>query len=515
MVTGPPDDNTTLTVGRVELGGDDRAVTHVPALTILWHPDLKRVGELAPLPDVLTGTPVAVTRRDPRFALPGATDHRGIEHECLSRDPVFILSQLGGHLGLELGPGAARLGGGVEVGGQPLVDFVPLRPEDIRAGAIITAGYCVFCLHSVAVPLTRSPTLGLLGVGDAIEQVRRHVARTAASSATVLIRGESGSGKELVAKALHENSPRRTRPFVIVNMATVLADRANADLFGYERGAYTGAAAPAPGYFRAADGGTLFLDEIGKLDLGVQRMLLRVLEDFQVQPLGASQPRSVDVRVIAATDANLEQMKASGTFDGALYNRLMGGIVMSVPPLRERREDIGLIFAHYLREALGPAGAHRLTAEPSAREEWLPAPAVAAICRHPLPGNVRILKGLAANIPRQDRAFKYIVEELRKAGLPAGAAPAGKPRLNDMSLERVIDILDEAGWNISEAARRIGVEPSTLQRRLRKAPHLHALTTLSIPELERRLSSVGGDVAALARQLSVPEELLLRRLRRG
>lgn len=513
MMPGGRDNSTTLTVGGMAIGDEDRTVTRVPALTLLWHPDLNRVGELVPLPDILTGTPASISRTEPLFALPGSMSRRGVEHECLSRKPVFTVFRLGAHLLLELGPGAAKLKGGVEVNGKPLVAPTPLRADDVRAGVVITAGYCVFCLHTVAVPLTRSPTLGLLGVGDGIEAVRRQVATMAAASGTVLVRGESGSGKELVAKALHENGPRLSRPFVTVNMSTVLPERATAELFGYEKGAYTGAASAAPGLFRAAAGGSLFLDEIGKTHPGVQPMLLRVLEDRVVHPLGSSQPRPVDVRIIVATDAKLEQAVSAKTFDDALYNRLTGGLTISLPPLRDRREDIGLLFVHCLRQALGPGGEARLVADFLVREEWLPTPAVAAICGHSLPGNVRNLEGLAANLPAKERAFKYVLEALRDFGEAASApAPVGA-KLNIMTDPQVIDVLEKAEWNISRAARLIGVEPSTFQRRLRKDPHLHAFTKLSIAELERRLASLRGDVRVLARELSVPEELLRRRLR--
>lgn len=507
------EDSTTLTVGPVDLGdARDRGGTHVPALTILWHPELDRVGEMAPLPELLTGAPAALTRDQPLFAPPGSTRATPVQHRSISRDAVVILSKGGPSVTLESGPGASTLAGGVEVGGLPLRSKIPLRAEDLRSGIVITAGWCVFCLHTVMVPLTRTPSLGLVGVGDGVEAVRRQITTVAPLSGTVLVRGESGSGKELVARALHENGPRRGRPFVAVNMSSVLPARAGADLFGFEKGAYTGATTAAPGYFRAAEGGTLFLDEIGKTHPDVQPMLLRVLEDRLVHPLGSARPRSVDVRLIAATDARLEQAVAAGGFDAALYNRLTGGLTIALPPLRERREDVGLLFLHCLRQALGPEGAHRLVEEPRQREEWLPARAVAAICAHPLPGNVRNLQGLAANLALRTKAFKYVVEALKDFGAPESASPPVRLRLSAMTLAQIIDALDQAGWSMSQAARNLGVEPSTLLRRLRKDPHVYGFAKLSVAALERWLADLGGDPAALSRELGVSEELLARRL---
>lgn len=509
------DNSTTLTVGPIDLGDEgDRTTSHVPALTILWHPDLARVGETAPLPGVLTGAPAVLTRDLPLFAPPGSTRATSVQHRSISRDPVIIISRSGSYLTVESGPGAVTLAGGVEIGGRPLRANSPLSAEDLRAGIVITAGWCVFCLHTVVVPLTRSPTLGLLGVGDGIEAVRRQITTVAPLAGTVLVRGESGSGKELVARALHDNGPRRARPFVPVNMSAVLPARAGADLFGYEKGAYTGAAAGAPGYFRAADGGTLFLDEIGKTHPEVQPMLLRVLEDHLVHPLGTARPRPVDVRLIAATDARLEQAVSTGAFDAALYNRLAGGLTISLPPLRERREDVGVLFLHCLHGALGLQGLHRLAEEPRQREEWLPARAVAAICSHRLPGNVRNLQGLAANIPLKDRAFKYVVEALKDFGNPQSGVSPRATKVSGMTVAQIVDALDRAGWNMSQTARDLGVEPSTVLRRLRKHAPVYELAKLSATELENRLAAAGGDAAALSQKLGIPEDLLARRLGR-
>jgi two-component system nitrogen regulation response regulator GlnG len=203
--------------------------------------------------------------------------------------------------------------------------------------------------------MSRSQHLGLLGASDAIEEVRRAITRVPHDETLVLLRGETGTGKELAAKALHDSSDRSKGPFVPVNMGAVNSTLAASALFGHERGAFTGATEAQAGYFRAAHGGTLFLDEIGFMPYEVQPHLLRVIQDHMVQSLGSPRARKVDVRIIAATDLALEKAVNDGRFVSSLYSRLTNGVTINLPPLRERREDIGLLLVKLLSERFGSA----------------------------------------------------------------------------------------------------------------------------------------------------------------
>ena len=195
----------------------------------------------------------------------------------------------------------------------------------------------------------------MVGESAALRQVRAHVERIADLPVPVLVRGETGTGKELVARAVHLRSPRRDGPFVSVNLGAIPRDLAAAELFGAVRGAYTGAAQDRPGFFRAARGGTLFLDEVGEAPPEVQAMLLRVLESGEMYPVGGQAPVATDVRLIAATDADLEERIRDGRFKAPLLHRL-AGYEIRLPPLRERREDIGPLFVHFAREELERIG---------------------------------------------------------------------------------------------------------------------------------------------------------------
>jgi len=199
-------------------------------------------------------------------------------------------------------------------------------------------------------PETPGKTPEIIGEAPAMQEVFRAIARLARSHITVLINGESGTGKELVARALHRHSPRADKPFIALNMAAIPRDLLESELFGHERGAFTGAQARRAGRFEQADGGTLFLDEIGDMPADLQTRLLRVLADGEFFPVGAHAPVKVDVRIIAATHQNLDTLVAEGRFREDLFHRL-NVIRIHLPPLRERRQDIPLLLNHFLKEA--------------------------------------------------------------------------------------------------------------------------------------------------------------------
>ncbi len=223
---------------------------------------------------------------------------------------------------------------------------------------------------------------GIIGSAPAMQEVFRAIGRLSHSSVTVLINGESGTGKELVAKALHQHSPRKNKPFIALNMAAIPADLIESELFGHEKGAFTGATAKRQGRFEQADGGTLFLDEIGDMPLAVQTRLLRVLAEGQFYPVGSYQPVNVNVRIIAATHQHLEQRVEEGLFREDLMHRL-NVIRITLPTLAERRSDIPQLAQHFLQQA---------AAELGATSKRLSTAAAALLQQADWPGNVRQLE---------------------------------------------------------------------------------------------------------------------------
>ncbi|MFN3302882.1 MAG: nitrogen regulation protein NR(I) [Roseateles sp.] len=262
----------------------------------------------------------------------------------------------------------------------------------------------------------------MLGQAPAMQDVFRAIGRLSQSNVTVLITGESGSGKELVARALHKHSPRGEGPFVAINTAAIPKDLLESELFGHERGAFTGAQASRRGRFEQADGGTLFLDEIGDMPFELQTRLLRVLSDGQFYRVGGHSPLRSNVRVIAATHQNLEERVRQGAFREDLFHRL-NVIRLRLPPLRERKEDVPSLARHFLQRS-----ATELGVEPKRLSDA----ALAVLTNFEFPGNVRQLENichwLSVMAPSQVVEPKDLPDELQPGYVPAAPAPALAPQ---------------------------------------------------------------------------------------
>jgi transcriptional regulator with GAF, ATPase, and Fis domain len=291
-----------------------------------------------------------------------------------------------------------------------------------------------------------------------MQQLMAMVERVARHEAAVLIIGETGSGKELVARTIHEHSLRCSKAFVDVNCAALPEHLVESELFGYEKGAFSGADATKPGLFELADHGTIFLDEIGELDIKVQAKLLRVLDGVPYYRLGGSRKVSVSVRVIAATNRNLEQEVATGRFRSDLYHRLTQ-FQLNVPPLRDRAEDIDALADHFLKK-------HCPTAHFS--ED-----ALQALRQYPWPGNVRELKNVIFKTTLNAKPGRH---EFRSRDLPAIICGVPEPAVNqaltgnldDMERRMIFQALEQAGGNQSKAAEQLGISSRTLRRKLQK-----------------------------------------------
>ncbi len=322
----------------------------------------------------------------------------------------------------------------------------------------------------------------LLGASPAMRELFRGIGRLAQAPLGVLITGETGTGKELVARALHRESPRRARPFVALNTAAIPAELLESELFGHEAGAFTGAARRHVGRFEQADGGTLFLDEIGDMPASLQTRLLRVLAEGEFFRVGGRELIRVDVRVIAATHQDLEQRVREGAFRADLLHRL-DVVRLQLPPLRERRADIGLLAARFLAEA-----ARRLGGAP----KRLQAEALKRLEQHDWPGNVRELENLCWRLAALAPGDSIGLRDLRALFRPPGGAIAeewsaalaataraalerGEPGLHARLRERFDQVLLEAalehsGGHRQHAAQALGLGRNTLTRKLGARP---------------------------------------------
>ena len=283
--------------------------------------------------------------------------------------------------------------------------------------------------------------------------------RIADSDATVLLMGESGVGKEVLARLIHRGSPRSKGPLVAVNCGAIPANLLASELFGHERGAFTGADAARPGRFREADRGTLFLDEIGELPLELQPVLLRVLETQQVRPVGGSRDVSVDYRLVAATNRALEDAVADGTFRQDLYYRL-AVVGLSIPPLRERPEDVLPLARRFLSShdgGAGRTGSRRLSPEAGRLLE-----------RHRWPGNVRELANAMERAALLCRGDVILPEHLPPALRSSGSSAEPRETLRDQEIAHIQSVLEQTGGNRTHAAEILGITRRGLIYKLKR-----------------------------------------------
>jgi DNA-binding NtrC family response regulator len=329
----------------------------------------------------------------------------------------------------------------------------------------------------------------IIGDSAPLRDVLDKVEQVAPTNSTVLLRGETGTGKELVAHAIHINSPREEKPFVRVNCAALAPGVLESELFGHEKGSFTGALARRPGRFELADGGTLFLDEVGDLPMEVQIKLLRTLQEREFERVGGSETIKVDVRMISATNRNLETMIEDGEFREDLYYRL-NVFPINLPPLRDRLADLTPLVAHFIAKFSRQMG---VTAAPASPEALL------KLREYNWPGNVRELENiieramiLARGTPVNASHLDFGRRAVSHAATPSagtGAVPAVAPpvladdgkslaeRLLDSERKEIVAAVDKSRGNIASAARTLGINRSTLYYRLRKHGLEHLLPT--------------------------------------
>jgi two-component system nitrogen regulation response regulator GlnG len=505
-------------------------IARVPALVILYHPDMSRVGERALLTGLASGVPTEISRHFPLFATMDGrvTSHLG--DRDVSRSPLTLTPDGAGGLHIEADTAQVSYC----LNGQPGSGDEHISADQMARGMLITLGDRVLLLLDQLEPRRRQQAgHGMIGISDAIERTRGEISQVAGLSVPVLIRGETGSGKERVARAIHAASTRAHRPFVSVNMAAIAPATAASELFGHRRGAFTDAVTHHAGFFGAADGGTLFLDEVGETPMAVQTLLLRALDEGQVQPVGGP-TRTVDVRLIAATDADLETEVSDGRFRDALLHRIQV-CTIDVPPLRRRREEIPSLFLHFLREQLRVFGAEHLLDPRPDQEPWLQIGVVMELVANDWPGNVRQLRNIAtemvirgvnapaASIP----PTLYRTRRRDRRRVPSGdyaAHPIAHTALTDREVDvrtppslipeaRIVAVLRSNEWNITAAARELGMAKNTLIARMKTIEGVRLSSDLSVHDIARAQQQGGGNLEVMATLLQVSPRALAHRLR--
>ncbi len=363
------------------------------------------------------------------------------------------------------------IGSAVEALKQGAFDYLtkPFDPDEIRQVLAKAVRTRLLQESETIVDSEEDPEQLLVGKSEALASVKRMLARVAPTPATALITGESGTGKELVARSLHLLSPRREQPFVKINCAAIPEGLLESELFGYEKGAFTGAAARKPGRFELADGGTLFLDEIGEIPLAAQPKLLRAIQDGSFYRVGGTRTITVDVRLVVATNRDLKREVKEGRFREDLFYRL-NVVPIQLPPLRERREDIPMLAHSFLERFARGLKRPVKDIEPDAIE---------ALVAHAWPGNIRELENVIercvlfseqATISLQDLPPELLVERVDSTS--CGKAPPLRERVRSETrrIERavIVEALQITNGNVTKAARRLGISRRGLQLKIKE-----------------------------------------------
>jgi DNA-binding NtrC family response regulator len=298
----------------------------------------------------------------------------------------------------------------------------------------------------------------ILGKNSRMQQIYDFISDISNTDSTVLIQGASGTGKELIARAIHFNSHRKNKPFVVANCSAYSQNLLESELFGHERGSFTGAIRRKIGRFELAHGGTVFLDEIGEVSPPTQILLLRVLQDHRFERVGGEETLEVDVRVIAATNKNLMEEMKKGTFREDLYYRL-NVIPIFVPPLREREDDIPLLASHFL-EKLGPEKGKEVTGfSPEVMEIFL---------AHPWPGNVRELENVIEHAVIVAKQNRVLMKDLPQYLLQTPSSVLKMVSLRDYERNLILKTLEETHWNKHQSAKRLNINRSTLYGKIKR-----------------------------------------------
>ncbi len=529
-------DGSTLDLSRtgtgVVGGKGDLAFEPIPTLTLLFHPQAPRVGARAYLGQIVRGQEARLSRLEPDFEQPGS--QAPLNDPYLSRQPIRFLPVPGG-IEIRLDESHTR----IALNGEPVDGSRVISLAEMREGAVLEmAGRVVLLLHLFVPPrLPVCESHGLVGESSGVAQVRAEIQRVADLAVPVLIRGATGTGKELVAQAIHAASRRSRGPFVSVNLGAIPPSLAASELFGAARGAFTGAVQAQDGYFRKAQGGTLFLDEIGETPQEVQASLLRVLEVGEIQPVGAQSALRVDVRVLAATDADLEQRAQAGTFREPLLHRL-AGYSIRLPPLRERRDDIGRLLVHFLRQELAATGELEILDRNSSPLLWMKPALVVRLARYDWPGNVRQLRNAVRQLVIGSRGLPQLqsspgFESLLGGGRPveAGAeppaaapavsdpAPASRPvaarrrKPADISQDELLAVLRAHRWRLKRAAEALGISRPSLYVLIKRSSAIRKAGDLKVEEIVLCHRECGGDLNLMVERLMVSRDALHRRIR--
>lgn len=478
----------------------------VLSLGVIWHRDHSYIGASTPLQFDRSNV-AALSRLTPNFSKLENSSTAPLLDQHVSRAPLLIEKLSPDEFAVTPPASSMR----ISVNGRPIHEKTFAKLSELGEEIVITlANSTILCLFKASVQRTLpgDTDYGLRGVSKEITLLRQTIRRIAKTRSSVLIRGETGTGKELVAKAIHLESDRAKKPMMSVNMATLSSSLATADLFGVKRGAFTGATADKKGLFEQADSGVLFMDEIGDTPRDVQPMLLRTLESGEIRRVGDNKVRMVDVRVIAATDRSLESQKDEPSFSQPLLRRLEN-FTIHLPPLRQRRVDIGLLAKTFF-------SAHENDGTPQELDD-ISSSTISQLVFHDWPGNVRELRNVIYQMqygqPLQlrERSLTPLDSE------PSTQTPMNKSQYRHPSLisdDELIGALDSVEWVIKDAAAKLNVSRTTLYSMMSKSEQIRDVDDIPDDEITKVIDLHPDDLSFWAKTLRVGREALRKKIQK-
>jgi two-component system nitrogen regulation response regulator GlnG len=505
-----------------------------PTATIIYHADIERIGEETTLRELKQNQTQGLSRLAPLFAQPYSDSNRSIADPYISRKPLQ-LSLVNGGLSVKK---PVELTGNVTVNSRLLVNELFIVGDEWRNGVVISMSNRVvlFIHHSPERKETSRHSHSLMGESSAICKLRQVINRVSDLHVPVLIRGETGTGKELVAQAIHKSSHRNQQRFVSVNVAAIPESLAVSELFGSKKGAFTGATKDRAGYFQQADKGTLFLDEIGDAHEQVQVALLRTLETGDVTPVGSSDSIHVDVRLVAATDADLEKSVQDDRFRSPLLQRL-AGFEIRIPALRNRRDDIGRLLIHFLKIELENVGEARHL-ENSAQNISFWAGFFTKACLYNWPGNVRQLKNIAQQLAIYNRESDFLItpDHINELFSPqfsqyetikdspqqaqtnetiAPSEPEISPRRKPSTVteEELVNALKAQRYDLKATAQSLNISRAALYKKIENTASVKTASDLTVEALRAAFLKTSGNLDMMVDELHVSKAALKRRLK--
>ena len=504
-----------------KMRGDNTKAQSSLALIIQSHPNLSRIGEIAWLST--SQNRWQLNRNTPEFSTLNSSVTQSLADPFLSRSPVQLRYVVG--KGIEIDASESTIK--VMVAEQRIESPYIIDEKRLLEGVCITlsARICVMIKY-----LSRPKNVALaddkmLGISPTLQQVKAQISQLQNINDPVLIRGSTGVGKELVAQALVSQSVRKDKPFISVNLSAIPPELAVAELFGSEKGAFTGADKARPGYFKAAEGGTLFLDEIGEASPDIQVMLLRVLETGEIFSVGSQQPQSIDVRIITATDANLEQLAKQKQFRLPLLHRL-AGYDINIPDLKNRAEDIGLLFNFFARQTAKELGLTTPVFTGSQQLPWIPTALMSLLVSYSWPGNIRQLRNIARQIVinSQNSEQLGVTDSLQALlrSLPEDSNSSdnsvvkGQPTVkrrkpNTVGQDELEAALELHLWQLQAVAEHLNISRASVYELLNRY-QLRRPTDCNEQQLRQSYDRHQGNIEAMVFDLKMSKHAIRRRL---